>query len=188
MIPFFAVGAKYSSTGNSLEGIETAGYHATAGKWLHGRTRPGTFLNLRQGLYYVILAVVTFVYLICSIRTNVCLFLALLVLVVTYNLYAAVHFYSALGNGAVAAKVEMVCDDILDSLCTFNLFLQKITLTSRIKAAGACNFVLCIPIWYIFVAQMLESIDFPLVLPVGDLSEVVQGKNQKARKRVDKEG
>jgi hypothetical protein len=55
------------------------------------------------------------------------------------------------------------------------------------KAAGACNFILCFPIWYIFVAQMLESIDFPLVLPVGDLSEVVQRRNQKARKRVENE-
>lgn len=38
---------------------------------------------------------------------------------------------------------------------------------------------------------MLESIDFPLVLPVGDLSEVVQGRNQKGEKewiRKDKEG
>jgi hypothetical protein len=30
-MPFFAVGASYSSTGNSLEGLETTGYHATAG-------------------------------------------------------------------------------------------------------------------------------------------------------------
>lgn len=70
----------------------------------------------------------------------------------------------------------------------FLVFLQKIRLTSRSKAAGACNFILCIPIWYIFVAQMLESIDFPFALPVGDLSEVVLGRNQKVRNRMDCEG
>ncbi|RDH31268.1 GPR1/FUN34/yaaH family-domain-containing protein [Aspergillus welwitschiae] len=144
LMPFFAVGAQYSSTGDSLGGMETAGFHATA------------------GLYYVTLSVVTFVFLICSIRTNVCLFLALLFLTVAYNLYAAVYFTTALGQQALAAKVEM--------------------------AAGACNFILCIPIWYIFVAQMLESIDFPFVLPVGDLSEVVLGRNQKAQRKVDCEG
>lgn len=31
LMPFFAVGASYSSTGNSVEGLETTGYHATAG-------------------------------------------------------------------------------------------------------------------------------------------------------------
>ncbi|KAJ5203382.1 plasma membrane ammonium transporter [Penicillium cf. viridicatum] len=143
LMPFFAVGAQYSPTGDAFEGVETTGYHATA------------------GLYYIILAVVTLVYLICSLRTNVCLFLALFFLVVAYCLYGAVHFYLAIGEGAFASKMEM--------------------------AAGACNFVLCIPIWYIFVAQMLESIDFPLVLPVGDLSEVIQGRAQKARMRATDE-
>lgn len=69
----------------------------------------------RKGLYYVILSVVTFIYLICSIRTNVCLFLALLFLVAAYNLYAAAHFYTALGNGALAARMEMVCDENMNS-------------------------------------------------------------------------
>lgn len=119
MIPFFAVGAKYSSTGSSLEGVETTGYHATAGKSHFKAKGSRFFLLTRKGLYYVVLAVVTFVYLICSIRTNVCLFLALLFLVAAYNLYAAVHFYSALGNGVLAAKVEIVGDYISDSLCTF---------------------------------------------------------------------
>jgi hypothetical protein len=31
LMPLFAVGANYSSTGNSFDGIETTGYHATAG-------------------------------------------------------------------------------------------------------------------------------------------------------------
>lgn len=61
-----------------------------------------------QGLYYIILAMVTLVYLVCSLRTNVCLFLALFFLVVAYCLYGAVHFYLATGEGAFASKMEMV--------------------------------------------------------------------------------
>lgn len=30
-MPFFAVGAKYSPTGDAFEGVETTGYHATTG-------------------------------------------------------------------------------------------------------------------------------------------------------------
>lgn len=104
-----------------------------------------------------------------------------------YNLYAAVHFYIALGNDALAAKMEMVCDENLNSKFTLYYVAVGTLLIFSFKAAGACNFVLCIPIWYIFVAQMLESIDFPLVLPVGDLSELIQGRNQKAQKRTENE-
>lgn len=51
------------------------------------------------------------------------------------------------------------------------------------QAAGAFNFALCLPIWHIFIAQILDAVDFPFSLPVGDLSTVILGKNQKARKR-----
>ncbi|KAJ5212568.1 uncharacterized protein N7498_004214 [Penicillium cinerascens] len=137
-MPFFAVGTNYSPTGNSLEGMQTPEYSATV------------------GLYYAILAVLTSVYVICSLRTNVCLFLALFLLVITFALTAATFFQAALGNAVHAAKLQ--------------------------KAAGAFNFALCIPIWHIFVAQILDAVDFPFTLPVGDLSTVVLGKSQKARK------
>lgn len=51
------------------------------------------------------------------------------------------------------------------------------------QAAGAFNLALCIPIWHIFIAQILDAVDFPIALPVGDLSTVILGKSQKARKR-----
>lgn len=49
------------------------------------------------------------------------------------------------------------------------------------QAAGAFNFALCIPIWHIFIAQILEAVDFPFALPVGDLSTIVIGRSQKLR-------
>ncbi|KAJ5714171.1 uncharacterized protein N7483_011352 [Penicillium malachiteum] len=114
-MPFFGVGTNYSATGNTIEGAKTPEYAATV------------------GLYYVILSILTFVYLICSIRTNFCLFLALFLL----------------------------------------------------QAAGAFNLALCIPIWHIFIAQMLEAVDFPFELPVGDLSTVVLGRSQRKKREAE---
>lgn len=156
-MPFFAVGTNYSPTGNSLEGMQTPEYSATVGSLQSTASHSEKIkTNVAIGLYYAILAVLTFVYLICSLRTNVCLFLALFLLVITFALTAATFFQTALGNAVHAAKLQ--------------------------KAAGAFNFALCVPIWHIFVAQILDAVDFPFTLPVGDLSTVVLGKSQKLRK------
>lgn len=37
------------------------------------------------------------------------------------------------------------------------------------------------PIWHIFLTQILEAVDFPVRVPVGDLSSVVPGRSQKIR-------
>lgn len=50
-----------------------------------------------------------------------------------------------------------------------------------LQAAGAFNFALCIPIWHIFLTQILEAVDFPFRIPVGDLSSVVPGRSQRIR-------
>ncbi|CAI7572250.1 unnamed protein product [Penicillium pancosmium] len=134
-MPFYAVGQNYSPTGNSLEGMHTAEYHATL------------------GFYYMTLAVISFVYLICSIRTNVCFFVALLSIVSGFSLLAGVFFQIALGHMAEAAKLQ--------------------------KVAGAFILVLCVPAWYLFTAQLFEAVEFPIALPVGDLSTVVRGRRQK---------
>lgn len=60
------------------------------------------------GLYYAVLSILTFVYVICSIRTNVCLFLALFLLVITFALTAATYFQSSVGNLAHAATLQKV--------------------------------------------------------------------------------
>lgn len=77
------------------------------------------------GFYYVTLALLTFVYMICSLRTNICLFLALFLLVITFGLFAGTYFQTALGNLVLAAKLQKVCsnypiipDWIRTDLCT----------------------------------------------------------------------
>lgn len=39
------------------------------------------------------------------------------------------------------------------------------------------------PLAWLFMAEILEAVDFPLVVPVGDLSRRFPGHNQKHRNR-----
>jgi hypothetical protein len=35
--------------------------------------------------------------------------------------------------------------------------------------------------WYVFTSVMLVAIDFPLQLPIGDLSNVIRGRTEKMK-------
>ncbi|KAL4768446.1 GPR1/FUN34/yaaH family-domain-containing protein [Aspergillus nidulans var. acristatus] len=141
LMPFFASGMNYSPTGNSFEGQQTGEYAATI------------------AFYYLFLGLLTFIYLICSIRTNVCLFSALFLLVITFSLVAGAFFQIANGAHELAEKL--------------------------LVAGGAFNFALCVPVWHIFLTQILEAVDFPISVPVGDLSSIVPGRSQKVKRAED---
>ena len=51
-----------------------------------------------------------------------------------------------------------------------------------LTGAGACTFVICLLGWYLFFVQLLAAVDFPLNLPVGDLSGYIKGASEKAGK------
>jgi uncharacterized protein len=38
-------------------------------------------------------------------------------------------------------------------------------------------------VWYLLIVQLLEAVDFPLTLPVGDLSRYIKGKRELAAKK-----
>jgi succinate-acetate transporter protein len=61
-----------------------------------------------SGFFYVILAVLTFIYFVCSIRTNVCLFIALFLLTIAAALFAGAYFQLAVGNDLLASKLQTV--------------------------------------------------------------------------------
>lgn len=48
-----------------------------------------------------------------------------------------------------------------------------------LTAAGGLTFVICLLGWYLFFVQLLAAVDFPLNLPVGDLSKYVKGASEK---------
>lgn len=85
------------------------------------------------------MAILCFVYLICSIRTNLIFFLIFFTLVPVFGLLAGTFLQVANGQAALAGKLQ--------------------------EAAGAFAFVTCMLGWYIFFAIMLASVDFPLDLP-----------------------
>jgi succinate-acetate transporter protein len=122
-MPFFATGTNYSPTGNSLEGQQTESYAASVGAFPHipllslpaipqhtqkKNKTPTLTRYYHIAFYYVFLALLTFIYLICSIRTNICLFTALFLLVITFALTAGSFFQLANGEAELAHKLQVV--------------------------------------------------------------------------------
>lgn len=51
--------------------------------------------------------------------------------------------------------------------------MTPLTIPLDIKAAGAVFFVTDLVGWYIFIFLMLEAAEFPIQLPMGDISRLI---------------
>ncbi|KAK2054722.1 GPR1/FUN34/YaaH-class plasma membrane protein [Colletotrichum caudatum] len=114
--------------------------------------------NASFGFITLAMAMICVVFLVCSLRTNVVFFIIFLTLVATFCLITAAYWFLAMDykeNAAYAAKL--------------------------LKAAGGCAFAACMAGWWLIFAILLASLDFPLELPVGDLSRVIRGKIEESR-------
>lgn len=118
---------------------------------------PYSYINLTHSTAYfmICMGLLCLVYLVCSIRTNLIFFLIFFTLVPAFGLLAGTFLQIANGQAALAAKLQ--------------------------EAAGAFTFITCILGWYIFFAIMLASVDFPLDLPLVDLSGMVKGASEKKK-------
>jgi hypothetical protein len=96
-------------------------------------------LTIILGYFMICMGILCLIYLICSIRTNLVFFLIFFTLVPAFGLLAGAFFNAAMGKLAIAAKCQ--------------------------EAAGAFTFVTCMCGWYILLAIMLASVDFPFDLP-----------------------
>jgi len=105
--------------------------------------------------FFLAMGLMCFIYLICSLRTNIAFFLIFLTLTVAFSCLAGSYWQANNGNVKLSGNLQI--------------------------AAGACTFVTCACGWWIFAAIMLASLDFPLQLPVGDLSRYVKGHSDKKR-------
>ena len=103
----------------------------------------------------ICMGILCLVYLICSMRTNLVFFLIFFTLVPAFGLLAGTFIHTAQGNAAIASKCQ--------------------------EAAGAFAFVTCLLGWYIFLAIMLASVDFPFSLPIVDLSGMIKGASEKQK-------
>lgn len=55
------------------------------------------------------------------------------------------------------------------------------------QAGGAVGFIVAIIGWYLLLALMLTTVDFPFDLPVGDLSHIVPSGTELRKKRGKKD-
>ncbi|CAK1361529.1 Protein alcS [Cercospora beticola] len=106
-------------------------------------------------MFLMWMAVLCLLYAIAAIRTNICLVAILLCFVVTFPCLTASYFYAA--DGLVA-----------------------LSNTTRI-AGGYFSFIASIIAWYLWFSMVLESVDFPIALPVGDLTKYVKGRSEKLK-------
>ncbi|KAH8746352.1 hypothetical protein BGZ57DRAFT_192103 [Hyaloscypha finlandica] len=115
------------------------------------------------GFFLVFMGVLCFIYLICSLRTNVVFVVIFFTLVIAFSLLSGAYWQlaNAYGNGNDPATIA---------------------LASRLqKAAGAFTFVTAMAGWWIFFAIMLAALDFPFQIPVGDLSTMIKGYSEKQK-------
>lgn len=114
---------------------------------------PGS-LDYNKGiaLYLASWGVLTFVYLITALRTNVVFVLLFFFLDITFFLLTGT--YILIGNGNVA------------------------NLTMMLHVSGAFAFLTVLCGWYLLVVLMFGSTGIPIALPVGDLSGFLSGKSK----------
>jgi uncharacterized protein len=101
------------------------------------------------------MAVLCFVYLICSLRTNVVFFGIFLLLVPAFGCLAGSFWEGSKGHAASALTLQ--------------------------HAGGGLAFAVCLLGWYLFFVLLLAAVDFPLNLPVGDLSRFIKGASDKKK-------
>ncbi|TEA14352.1 Protein alcS [Colletotrichum sidae] len=114
--------------------------------------------NASFGFITLAMGMICVVFLVCSLRTNIVFFVIFLTLVGVFALITAAYWFLAMDyarNAAFAAKL--------------------------LEAAGACAFATVSAGWWLIFAILLASLDFPLELPVGDLSRVIKGKSEQNR-------
>lgn len=105
------------------------------------------------GFFHVYMAVLCFVYMIVALRTNIVFVLIFATLVGAFGCLA--EFFFSIGEGNPKIKVQ--------------------------HAAGGLTFVTSLLGWYLFFVQLLAAVDFPLNLPVGDLSRFIKGASERSK-------
>lgn len=99
------------------------------------------------------------IYLICALRTNM--------------VFVTIFFTLVGAFGCLAGAFWKIAEALTVGPAT-----AAMTGAHLVVAGGAFAFVTCCAGWYIFAAILLASLDFPLALPVGDLSSVIKGKKE----------
>ncbi|KAL1899416.1 hypothetical protein Sste5346_002812 [Sporothrix stenoceras] len=155
-IVFTAFGCFWFTFGGILcPSFGTYGFYAAAGDAASTGLAAKGF-NASLGFFLVAFGLFTAILFICSLRTNVVFVIIFLTLIPAFACLGAAFWYQAEDLAGTVDKV-----------------------TTLFEAAGAILFVTCACGWYILLSIMLAIVDFPIQLPVGDLSTVIKGKSDR---------
>ncbi|KAF2443270.1 hypothetical protein P171DRAFT_58848 [Karstenula rhodostoma CBS 690.94] len=133
--PFYNAYGAYSTTDVAADGLATVGFRSS------------------YAFFFVAMAILCFIYMICSLRTNMCFFMIFFTITLAFCMLAGSYFEANNGNLARSHNLQI--------------------------AGGALAFVTTLFGWWIFIAIMLASLDFPFEVPVGDLSGFIKGATEK---------
>jgi uncharacterized protein len=109
--------------------------------------------NASLGFFIIFMAVLCLIYLICALRTNLVFVIIFAGLLGGFTLLTATFWQLAEGASTGAGRT---------------LYL-----------AGGSFLVSCMAGWYLLLALLLGSVDFPIALPVVDLSGWIPGASER---------
>ncbi|KAF4457666.1 hypothetical protein F53441_426 [Fusarium austroafricanum] len=124
--------------------------YSTTGTAADGLSQPQFYSTF--AFFLVAMAILCTIYSIASIRTNVALFSILLLLVPCFSCLAASFFAVAQGHSTLAVRCQ--------------------------HAGAGLLFAISLIGWYLFMSIILLSVDFPFMLPLGDLSTIIHGRTE----------
>ncbi|GAB7339906.1 hypothetical protein MBLNU457_6433t1 [Dothideomycetes sp. NU457] len=163
-VVFFSFGAFWLTFGGTLTPFYNAiDAYTTAN--VQGVDSVG--FNASFGFFQLWMGFLCFIYLICALRTNLVFVGIFFFLVPAFGCLAGVYWHlaqAAKGNAGSAAIAS-----------------------SLLVAAGAITFVVDVLGWWIFAAILLAAVDFPIALPVGDLSTMIKGASDRRKMKEAKE-
>ncbi|KAH6647151.1 GPR1/FUN34/YaaH-class plasma membrane protein [Truncatella angustata] len=158
-VVFLSFGAFWSGYGGTLlPQFNAYGAYAPAdaSSAAEGLTTQG--FNASFGFHSLSMMILCFVFLCCSVRTNIVFVVIFLTLVLCLSLITGAYW-------ALASN-----------------YLENAAFATRLLvAAGACGFVTTACGWWLLFAMLFASVDMPINLPVGDLSTVIKGASDRTK-------
>lgn len=107
------------------------------------------------GYFHVYMGLLCVVFMIVALRTNIVFVLIFALLIPAFGCFAGYFWQNA--RGVPAAGL--------------------------LKVAGGLCFACSLLGWYLLVVQLFVAVDFPLELPVGDLSGLFNGRSERAKEK-----
>ncbi|EKJ73152.1 hypothetical protein FPSE_06765 [Fusarium pseudograminearum CS3096] len=148
---FFTFGGFWLAFGTTVvPGSGAYSTYSTTGTAADGLKEPSFYATF--AFFLVAMTILCAVYCVASIRTNVALFTILALLVPCFSCLSASFFAVAQGNTSRALQYQHVGAGLLLAVTFIG--------------------------WYMLTSILLLSVDFPIMLPLGDLSTIIRGRTE----------